>query len=560
MDILPLTLISDFNIETLARLLNNTKHTPAISSKATPFGQVYQSLAQVAQGTEAPWGVVVWTMPERIIPGFAAACALEEIDHAQILSEVDDFAASLIAAAKQRYMFVSSWPLPVCTGGYGPLNWRPGLGLANLVARMNLRLAEQLSVSGNIYLLDAQSWQQGIAQPTSAKLWYAAKMPYQVKVYEKAAADILHTIDAVRGLSRRLIVLDLDNTLWGGVIGETGWEGIRLGGHDHVGEAYKDFQKELKALSSRGIQLAIVSKNDENVAVEALDHHPEMLLRRDDFAGWRINWQDKAANIASLVEDIGLGLASVVFIDDNPAERDRVSQSLPEVLVPHWPEDPTAYVTALRALNCFHTASISREDRSRKAMYVAERARKEVQQNVGSEHEWLLRLGTRLKVMRLNPGNAARIAQLFNKTNQLNLSTRRLPESEIAAWARDDGHSLLAFSASDHFGDMGLVGIIGVEADGRVGRLTDFILSCRVMGRKVEEAMLHLASQQLAALGASIMKIDYLPTARNRPTHEVLHKAGIAEIAPNQFELDLGLGFPMPETVTLDLEPGMVML
>ena len=175
-------------------------------------------------------------------------------------------------------------------------------------------------------------------------------------------------------------------------MGETGWHGIRLGGHDHVGEAFKSFQRELKALSNRGVQLAIVSKNDENVALDAIDQHPEMLLRRADFAGWRINWQDKAANIASLTAEINLGLDSVVFIDDNPAERDRVAGALPQVLVPAWPNDPTAYVAALRSLNCFQTASVGTEDRSRKSMYVAERERKEIRLAVDSTEEWLQRL------------------------------------------------------------------------------------------------------------------------------------------------------------------------
>jgi FkbH-like protein len=290
--------------------------------------------------------------------------------------------------------------------------------------------------------------------------------------------------------------------------------------------------------------------------LEALDNHTEMLLRRADFAGWRINWHDKAANIAEMVEDIGLGLASVVFIDDNPAERDRVAQALPQILVPAWPQDPTAYVSALRALTCFNTASVSKEDRGRKAMYVAERSRKEIRNDVASPDEWLHRLGTRLRVSRIEPSNSARIAQLFNKTNQLNLSTRRLSEPEIIAWASEPNHSLLAFSASDQFGDMGLVGIIGVEVQGGQGQLTDFILSCRVMGRKVEETMIHLAASQAAKLGATVLRIDYLPTARNRPTLEVLQTAGLTETAPNHFEVDAAAGFPKPETVALDFDPG----
>lgn len=550
-----LTLISDFNVETLRRMLANKLITGKAKLHLTPFGQVYQSLSLAV--TKETWGVVVWTLPERIIPSYARAFYLEDVDHAEVLSEVDHFSESVLAVAKNAYVFLSTWVLPPSYGGYGALDWRVGLGLKHLLASMNIRLAEQLSRSSNIFLMDAERWLNQIAQPESPKMWYSAKVPYSLAVFEKATQDIISTIDSVRGLSRRLIVLDLDNTLWGGVIGETGWEGIRLGGHDHIGEAFKSFQSELKALTNRGIQLAIISKNDEKVALDAIDKHPEMILRRADFVGWRINWQDKADNIVSLVEELGLGFTSVVFIDDNPAERDRVVNALPQILVPEWPQDPSVYVATLRALSCFNSASMSREDRDRKNMYVAERARKDIRLSLNSPDEWLQRLGTRLRIDSINASNSARLGQLFNKTNQLNLSTRRLSEPEIIAWAKQSHHALLAITASDKFGDMGLVGIIGVEVQGKEGQLTDLILSCRVMGRQVEEAMLHLAASQLSAMGALIMKIDYLPTERNRPTLHVLRTAGLTETSPYHFEVVIENGFRKPETVALDFNPSM---
>jgi FkbH-like protein len=550
-----LTLISDFNVEPLRRLLSNKQQTKNAKVHMAPFGQVYQSLSLAI--SKETWGVVVWTLPERIIPSYARAFNLEEVDHSEVLSEVDHFAESVLAVVKHAYVFLATWVLPPSYGGYGALDWRVGLGLRHLLASMNIRLAEKLSSSSNVFLMDAERWLNQIAQPESPKMWYSAKVPYSLNVFEKAAQDIIGAIESVQGLSRRLVVLDLDNTLWGGVIGETGWEGIRLGGHDHIGEAFKSFQSELKALTNRGIQLAIVSKNDEKVALDALDKHPEMILHRADFVAWRINWQDKASNIVSLVEELGLGFASVVFIDDNPAERDRVVNALPQILVPEWPQDPSVYVATFRALTCFNSASMSREDRDRKNMYVAERARKEIRQSLNSPDEWLLRLGTRLVIDRINASNSTRVAQLFNKTNQLNLSTRRLSESEIITWAKQSNHALLAVTASDKFGDMGLVGIIGMEVQGKEGQLTDLILSCRVMGRQVEETMLHLAVSQLAAMGALIMKINYQPTDRNRPTLEVLRTAGLTETSPHHFEVLMENGFPKPQTVELDFDPNM---
>jgi len=545
-----LTLISDFNIELLGRFLGNAPGMEQGAVSVAPFGQVYPSLAKMQSGDQ--WGIVVWTLPEKSILHFAAAFNLEEVDHAEVLGEVDRFADLIIVAGKKQKVFVASWVLPPDYPGYGILDWRPGLGVRHLLAEMNLRLANRFAGENNIYLIDSQQWMQNIAHPGSPKMWYAAKVPYAPSVFEQAAAEIISAIEAIEGFSRRLIIVDLDNTMWGGVVGETGWEGIRLGGHDHIGEAYKDFQRELKSLAQRGIQLAIVSKNDETVALEAIDQHQEMLLRRTDFAGWRINWQDKAANIMALVGELNLGLASVVFIDDNPAERDRVAKALPEVLVPEWPKDPTAYVSALRTLKCFNAASISKEDRDRKAMYVADRVRRKMNHEVDSPDEWLQRLGTQVLVSRITANNVVRVAQLFNKTNQLNLSTRRLSEKEIVAWAEMPGHAMLALSVSDHFGDMGLVGIIGVEASGGNGKLVDFILSCRVMGRKVEETLIHLAVTELAKLGAQVMNVQYLPTARNRPTLDVFHNAGLKEVSEHHFIIHVKDGFPKPDSVVLD--------
>jgi FkbH-like protein len=545
-----LTLISDFNAEPLARILANQDSSEvAIDIQVAPYGQVYQSLAAATPGR----GGLVWTLPERSVPTFARALEFNEIDVAQCLDEVEVFAKAVLGlAARSPCVFVASWCRPSDHRGYGMLDWKPSVGLANLLARMNLHLAEKLSTASNVYLLDAARWSVSAGRAASPKLWYAAKVPYANSVFENAAADVTTGLLALAGRSRKLIVLDLDNTLWGGVIGETGWQGIRLGGHDLIGEGFVDFQRALKALSRRGIQLAVVSKNDESVALEAIDLHPEMQLRRSDFAGWRINWADKAQNIAALLDELNLGLDSAVFIDDNPAERERMRGAFPQVLVPEWPKDPTNYVSALRALDCFETAAVSVEDRSRTAMYVAERERRESRSSVASPDEWLRKLGTRLVLSQLNESNIVRVTQLFNKTNQLNLSTRRLAENEVLEWSCGAGRSLLAVSASDCFGDMGLVGVIGVQADGNQGQLVDFILSCRVMGRRVEQAMVHVAVSELARLGAANMQAVYLPTARNRPTLDVFREVGLVEASQHVFSFDCRKAFPKPDTVVLE--------
>lgn len=553
MNSISIILISDFNAEPLARYLQNAQTKLNLAIQVAPYGQVYQTLQ--ADDTADLWGAIIWTLPERIIPSFAQALHFEEVELTRCLEEVDFFADAVVKYSRTcQYCFVMSWVRPPDHRGYDMLDWRPGIGTAHLVAHMNLRLAERLAEFHNIYLLDTERWLHAAPHAQSSKIWYMAKVPYVNQVFERAAADCMAALHAIFGRSKKLIVLDLDNTLWGNVVGETGWEGIRLGGHDHIGEAFCDFQRALKALSNRGIQLAIVSKNDEKVALEAIDRHEAMILRLDHFAGWRINWDDKAANIAALVEELNLGLEAVLFIDDNPAERARVRGALPEVMVPEWPIDPTQYVSALHLLDCFNVAALSKEDRNRTGMYVAERERRLTKKVIESPEEWLHQLATCLRVSRINKSNSARVAQLFNKTNQLNLSTRRLTETEILAWAEDPQHSLLALSVSDRFGDMGLVGVIGVEVTGTKALLVDFILSCRVMGRKIEDAMIYLAVAESLRLGASEFEARYLQTARNRPTLDVLRGVKLLETEDYLFRFEGPLGFAKPDAVKIEFD------
>jgi len=542
-----ITLISDFNIAPLSGFLKNKLEHSEFLIETAPYGQVFQSLAR----SNESWLDIIWTLPERVLLGFQKACQLEEVLHEDVLAEVDDFAQRLLDVSEKRYVFVAAWHLPANIG-YGMLDWREGLGLSNLLAKCNIRLAEKLSESNNIFMLPTNSWTDGVLKPLSKKMWYAAKIPYDSKAFENAANHICQCLDAIKGKSRRLVILDLDNTLWGGVVGENGWQGIRLGGHDHVGEAFKDFQLAIKSLLNKGVQLAISSKNDEGVAMQAIDNHPEMILSKEDFIGWRINWNDKAANITELVNEINLGFESVVFIDDNPAERGRVSDALREVLVPEWPEDPAMYVDTLHSLYCFDTTTITNEDRARTSMYVSERNRQSIKQSVGSNDDWLRRLGTIVTALPVNSGNISRVTQLFNKTNQLNLSTRRLSDQEIISWGDKETRSMMAISVSDQFGDMGLVGIVSVEASNAEGRLIDFILSCRVMGRRVEETLIYLAVTELVKLGAKNMEVVYQPTDRNRPTLQVLEDAKLEKIDTHKFIVNFELGYKKPAFVELN--------
>jgi FkbH-like protein len=326
--------------------------------------------------------------------------------------------------------------------------------------------------------------------------------------------------------------------------------GLRVGGHDHVGEAFVDFQRELKALSRRGILLAIASKNEEKVALEAIEKHPEMILERDDFVGWRIDWEDKALNIVDLVAALNLGLRSVVFIDDSPAERSRVREALPEVLVPEWPVDPALYAAALRDLRCFDVPRISSVDRERTGMYAAERRRRELKKEVPSLEDWFRSLALRVRAEPLNAGNAPRASQLLDRTHQMNLTGRQLSAAELLAWAALPGREAWVFYVSDRFGDSGLTGLASLEEKERWGLVADFALSCRVMGRQVEEAMVHHLVERASARGLEQLRAECVPTPQNGPCLSFFTRR-LPAAGAHAFSWELKRSFPLPPHIEL---------
>ena len=541
-------LISDFNLEVLGRSLTRDESYPVAVASA-PFGQVFPALLST-KGDPAEFAMV-WTSPEKTIPGFEDVLRAGKIDEERLNHELDEFVHCLQEAQKQfRAVFVVSWTLPSYLRGNGILGMKKQ-GLRRVLLGLNLSLAEKLEDLPGVYLLDGQRWMDSGKNSYSPKLWYLTKSPYQPHVFDAAAQDLKAAIAAVLGNSRKLLVLDLDNTLWGGVVGDLGWDNLRLGGHDYVGEAFVDFQRALKSLRNRGVLLAIASKNDESVALDALAKHPEMVLRAEDFAARRINWNDKAANIVELAEELNLGLQSVVFIDDNPAERARVREALPEVFVPEWPDDKTLYASTLAELGCFDSAHVTAEDASRSDMYAAETSRKRARASFTSVEDWLHSTQTVVKVEEFSGANRERVAQLLNKTNQMNLSTRRLSSRELEAWMQPQNRKLWAFRVSDRFGDSGLTGIVSLEVEAGRASIIDFVLSCRVFGRNVERVMLACAAQYGATLGLKDLQAHYRPTPKNGPCLNFLKSCGFAVENENVYVWQLKQTYPFPEGIEI---------
>ncbi|MGE5257301.1 MAG: HAD-IIIC family phosphatase [Hyphomicrobiales bacterium] len=549
-------LVSDFNLQNFTGYVANDPELPNLKPVAAPLGQPVPALLDrtAPHWQDTPDAAVIWTQPQGVIPAFKALLNYEQVPLGRVLQEVDEFGELLRDMSERvRYAFVPSWVLPSHRSVFGVLDMKTELGLTNTLMRMNLRLAENLDKISNIHVLNAHKWIERAGMTAyNPKLWYLGKIPFGHEVFKEAIQDIKAALRGMLGYARKLIIIDLDDTIWGGVVGDVGWENLVLGGHHHLGEAYVDFQRALKSMKNRGILLAIASKNEEPAALEAIRNHPEMVLTLEDFAGWRINWQDKVQNIIELMTTLNLGPQSAVFIDDNPAERARVRESLPEVLVPDWPNDPLYYPSSLLSLRCFEMPSLSREDLSRTALYLSENQRQELKTSVRSLEEWLRQLAIRVQVEELHSANLQRAAQLLNKTNQMNLSTRRMSEAELMEWAAQKQRKLWTLRVSDKFGDAGLTGIVSLEIQDRKAQIVDFILSCRVLGRKIEESMLFTAIRYAQALEVEEVYARYIPTTKNKPCFDFFksldprfHQQG------ELFIRNVGHPFPPPEHIEL---------
>jgi FkbH-like protein len=554
---LKIGIVADFNAENLARLISKrVAHLGATVSTA-PFGQVMQALLDPSGEFWATHYdlVIVWTFPASVVPCFANVSTFDDWSTQDLRTGVSVFTDAIQRlATRASRVFVPTWVTPPAMSHRPSIEMQAGIGTAAALLQMNLWLVDELATSPGVALFNTERWvRHGGTAAFSDKLWFLSKTPFVNAVFDEAANDMVASLQGLMGGRKKVVILDLDNTIWGGIVGDVGWEGLQLGGHDPVGEAYAQFQKDLKQLSAEGVVLAIVSKNEESVALEAIERHPEMVLATTDFAAWRINWADKALNIAEVMAELNLGLDSAVFLDDSPHERSRVGHALPEVLVPEWPTDPLDFSKALRQLRCFEGSMLSKEDRARTQMYVSDRERRALRDDLSSVDEWLASLDLQMEVETLSPLTLERAAQLVNKTNQMNLTTRRMTAPGLAAWASGANCRTWTFRVKDKIGDYGLCGLASLTVDGARADLIDFVLSCRAMGRGVEDAIISVVATAARQAGANTMTVAYVPTAKNVPCLRWLeqHASITRGTADSPFELHLDRDHALPSHIRI---------
>jgi FkbH-like protein len=408
--------------------------------------------------------------------------------------------------------------------------------LRNLIDGINRQLAEYVLGSGDV-LLDVAALAEtvGLADWHNPQLWNMGKFSFSDELIPLYADHVGRIISALRGKSRKALILDLDNTVWGGVIGDDGLEGILIAQGDARGEAHLAVQRLALELRQRGIVLAVSSKNTDEVAREPFEKHPEMLLKLDHIAVFQANWNDKATNIQAIAEELSLGLDAMVFLDDNPVERGLVRKLLPQVAVPELPEEPAYYARTLAAAGYFEAVAFAGEDLQRAGFYQDNAKRASLQKQVGGVDAYLASLDMTITFLPFDATGRARIVQLINKSNQYNLTTRRYTDPEVAAAENDSEVFTLQVRLADIFGDNGMISVVICRpAEAGVWEIDTWLMSCRVLGRKVEQMVLREILKAARATGIHKLNGIFKPTDRNKLVADHYGKLGFTKVAEEE--------------------------
>lgn len=393
----------------------------------------------------------------------------------------------------------------------------------------------------NVYVLDLADTiaEIGRKQFYSNKMWYMSSMPYSRDGLNIVVEEISRVLSSAFESRKKIIALDLDNTLWGGVIGEDGIEGIELSDHKE-GQRYYDFQRQLLEMKNRGIVLAVNSKNNPEDAEAAIQRHPAMLLRDNDFVSRKINWENKAVNLKSMESELNMTEGGFIFIDDNPVERETVKGECPEILVPDFPEDTTELLGFAEDIwfDYCRPLQILDEDIKKTQMYQTEARRKQEMSESLNLDDYIAKLEIVAVIHRMRPEEKERVVQLINKTNQFNVTTKRYTQMKIDEIEANSENAIYVVYSSDKYGDNGLISVIILKGSGIKVHIDTFLMSCRVMGRKLEDVIIN----ELAAKCRCNLVGEFIPTAKNAPVKELYDRLGFAMVSDDDghkvYELD----------------------
>ncbi len=407
------------------------------------------------------------------------------------------------------------------------------------IRRLNYILMSAATENPGVFITDILGIQieTGRVAFFDPKLYYAAKMPASVQVLPLIAKRVTDIIRTINGSAKKCVITDLDNTLWGGVIGDDGLTGIEIG-ELGTGPAYSAFQSWLKQLKEHGIILAVCSKNDDHIAREPFEKLPDMVLRLSDFSVFVANWDDKASNIRLICQSLNIGMDSIVFIDDNPFERNLVKEKIPEIEVPDMPEDPALWLDFLKNENYFERASFSEDTSDRTDLYQTEFERRKQEAEYESVDDYLKGLQMIGYTGRFEPLRYSRIAELTQRSNQFNLRTVRYTEDDIKRIAESEDHIGLYFTLKDRFGDYGLISVVILEKRSDSELFIDtWLMSCRVLNRGMEEYVMNKIVGIAKETGCNSLKAEYIQTAKNHMVENIYDDMGFIETGEGLYEL-----------------------
>lgn len=399
------------------------------------------------------------------------------------------------------------------------------------INRVNARLTKVASGIPGGYILDLDRVCSNVGYDNSYddKMWYLGRSPFSVQALRALAREQAAFIRALRGRQRKCLVLDLDNVLWGGIIGESGLANIKLG-QTYPGSVFRDFQQTVLELRDRGVLLAINSKNNPAEVEEVFRSHPDMVLKSEHFACTKINWQDKPQNMREIAGELSIGLESLVFFDDNLAEQALMRQALPQVVTLQVPQEPIRYIEVLRDSRAFDRLSLTEEDLRRGEMYQEQSARRQLQQSATSLQDFLTGLQMTVSIERVDDFAFPRVVDLLQKTNQFNLTTRRHSAGQLKTMIDDASHGVFCLRMADRFGDNGIVGAAVVQRRDETAHIESFLLSCRVIGRTVETAFLSFLVDWAKDWGLTAMEGEFILTAKNAPAADFYARHGFTQV------------------------------
>lgn len=451
-------------------------------------------------------------------------------------SEVARITASVgdVVGALRRHtdkpILLNNFPLPPYTA-LGILDGQEVHYQTQLVIELNRSLMNEVKQWRDVFIVDYMQFfgRIGTAHALDPRLWHVARMPFSREALVPLGQLYGRFIRALNGVTRKCLILDCDNTLWGGVIGEDLASGIQLS-DDYPGSCFKSLQQHALALKDRGIILALCSKNNEQDVLQVLQNHPDMLIKEKDLATWRINWDNKAANIRSIVEELNIGFDSVVYVDDSSFECDLVQTYLPDVNVIHLTGEPTHYVNLLNEKGGFDSLSYSNEDRRRTEMYKAETHRQELQRSADNIEDYLAQLEMQAEIGLNDPFAVSRVAQLTQKTNQFNLTTRRYTQGDIESFVKDPQVDVLHLKLTDRISDLGIIGASIIRYVENEAHIDTLLLSCRAIGRRIEDVILHKLQSLSSERGCEVICAQFIPTGRNQQVEALYPSFGFSQV------------------------------